>query len=340
MPHSLTLQINPESLNFLNQHKKKHLSSAQKIFTVAVKKVHEELSCLKEKTLFTFTAENEFELSRGNFYAITESLQKKCPQEKISLENLQAALENDLFIRDKETLSFIILCLVEPVWLPGALGLIAYSVLPSTSYICSNQSQPDPLKATIGTDQAIFFQFKLNINAITTEETLPRGTTIIDFIVNNGEVQLLPIKMQFNFQDKQESIQFRQALTNNFKTWLLHSNELTRIQNKLQQAALLNCDLCVIPSLLGLLTGLIVMVSFITLNLSIISAFLLPPLGLALGLIVASLAISCAYIDKKREEKKLQRPLYLFNKQFTKPQASHTTQTSPTLPSSFSFHPR
>ncbi len=38
----------------------------------------------------------------------------------------------------KEILSFILLCLVEPIWIPGTLSLIVFQVLGYTDYYCSN----------------------------------------------------------------------------------------------------------------------------------------------------------------------------------------------------------
>lgn len=337
MPHSITLQINPESLKFLT-HNKNRLSLAQQTFMAIVKQTHQELSKLKEQAHLEFTANNESEISRGKFYAITLSLQEKLKEEarlddsevalenanslkkdleaalkkENSLEDLQAALENDLHINDKETLSFILLCLVRPVWLPGALSAIACSILTFSLYHCKNR-QSDSLKAVVD-GKHILFQLTLYIHAINDERSLPRGTITINFTIDSTtrQVKFPPIHMQFNFPDVQESVTFQEKLAKDFKGWLLQQDELAKIQT--YQTELINPDRYVLPILLGLLIGLVAMASFTALSLSVISVLILPPLGLALGLILAILASGCTYLIRRKEEKKLQRPIYLFNK--------------------------
>lgn len=331
MTHSITLQINPDSLKFLNQYKKRHLSYAQRTFMESVKNTDKELSELKKQSLFEFTPENEAEVRRGNFYAITKTLQENFDQEKISLESLQAALENDLNIKDKEMLSFITLCLVEPVWLPGALSTIACSLFTAVpSYTCSNQKLSGSLEANIE-GKCIRFQLNLCINVISAEGPLHRGTAAIYFTFDNDsskQVKLLPIDMQFDFPDEEESKTFQLELIKNFKMWLLHEDELTKINAKLYQMMLIKLDRYVIPILFGLFISSIAMVSFTVLSLNVISVFLLPPLGLALGLILTSLINSGVYLIRKKEEKKLQRPIYLFKKKQFTPKEAQTVQTT------------
>lgn len=303
MPHSITLKINPESLNFLNQCKKKRLSPAQKSFMEVVKNTDKSLSNLRAQNSFEFTKKNDGEISRGGFYAITDSLQKKFPQEKISLENLQAALENDLHVNNKETISFITLCLVEPVWLPGSLPAIACSILSPTSYLCTNQNPSGSLKA-VGDNNQIAFHLNLDIKTSDDEKSLHRGTATICFTIDNTTVKFLPIRMELNFPNKEESEQFKHALSKEFKDWIFWD----------KRSHWPTTDLWVIPVLLGCLLGLIAMISLVALSLTPISPLLLPPLGLALGLSLSSIMHSYAHISIKKEQTKSQRPIHISNK--------------------------
>ncbi|WP_342146579.1 hypothetical protein [Rickettsiella endosymbiont of Aleochara curtula] len=254
------------------------------------------------------------------------------PQEKISLENLQAALENDLHIKDKQTLSFITLCLVEPVWLPGGLSALVCSLLSSTSYFCTNQNPSTSLKAVAENNQ-IVFHLNLHIKTLDDEKILPRGTATIRFTFDNiTQVKLLPINMKFIFPNEEEAEQFQQKLTEEFKGWLLLPNELNNIQIKLQQRHNVNMDVWVISSLFGLLIGLIAMISFITFSLSFISVLILPPIGLALGLCLASCMHTYLHMNTKKEQEKLKRPIRLFN---GNPSINHHSRPT----TSFFVHP-
>jgi hypothetical protein len=322
---NLTLQINPESLNFLNQHQGKQLTLGQQVFIQNVKETHKRLSELKKQAFFEFTDSNEKEIGRGNLYAITPSLRENS-QETISLEKLQTAFENELKVDNKEALSFILLCLVHPVWLLGSMPTIPCSVLVPTDYLCSNENQSETLTAIIDHNEHIHFQLNLSINAVRAEK-YPRGIITIEFTIDNNptrQIKLLPIHMYFDFPDENESNTFQQKLRKEFNTWVLDQDELAKIKTKLNQSTLMKLHQCVLPILFSLFISAIAMVSFAALNLSLISVFLLPPLGLALGLIIASLASGGAYLLRKREEKKLQRPIHLFN---TKNQIS----SNPTL---------
>lgn len=310
MPHSITLQINPESLNFLKSYKNKTLSLKQESFLEIVTKIYRDLSELKKQTLFEFTKDNEAELARGYLYAISQSLLENYPPE-ISLENFQTTLENEFYINNKETLSFIVLCLVEPLCLPNSLPAIACSLL-IPDYICDTQP---PLLAAKLIEKDIFFQLNLDIKTCTDEAPRERGKIIIQFTIDHRkQLKLLPIHIDFNFPDEKESKEFQQKLTNDFQSWLLHQDELATIQAKLFKMPIVLNELCILPLLFGLCIGLIAMISFIALGLSMTSVLMLPPLGLALGLMLVTLANSCAYLDKRKEQKKLQRPIYLFNK--------------------------
>ncbi len=90
MLHSLALQINLENFDFLKYKFLKFLlSPAQKLVLKGLKKTREDISLLKKQDFFEFTASNEFHISRGADYAITEDLQKRFD----CLNNLHTALE-------------------------------------------------------------------------------------------------------------------------------------------------------------------------------------------------------------------------------------------------------
>lgn len=324
----LILQINPESENFLNQYKGKQLTLGQQSFIDNVKGIYKSLSELKNQASFEFTANNEYEIGRGNFYAITPFLRENS-QGAISLEKLQIAIEDELKVDNKETLSFILLCLVEPVWLPGYLPTLPCSLLTSPLYFCSNRDPSETLKA-FTRDKHILFQLKLSITEVAEESTFS-GNVIIQFTIDNSptqQVKLLPIHMVLNFSDENKSNAFQQELHKEFNTWLLSQDELAKTKTKLQQFTLIILDRCLFPILFGLLISAIAMVSFTLLNLSVISVFLLPPLGLAFGLIIASLASSGPYLIRKKQMKKLQRPIYLFNEKPLTDSLTPTVQTT------------
>lgn len=58
-----------------------------------LKKAREDISRLKKQDFLEFTAHNEFHISRGAAYAITEFLQDRFDQEVNRLNDLHAALE-------------------------------------------------------------------------------------------------------------------------------------------------------------------------------------------------------------------------------------------------------
>jgi hypothetical protein len=318
MPHSLTLQINLENFNFLKPYKKGSLSYEQENIIQILKDISDQLSKLKDANFIEFTAKNDAEISRGAFYAITKSLQEKSHQQKICLEDLQAVFEKDFQIHDKQALSFITLCLVEPIWLPGSLSAIV-SLLLSTSYSCSNESFKS-LKADIDIDNnnQIIFHLDLPIKTFNDKDILSIGSTKIYFSIDRSmQVKLLPIDIQFDFPNKQESKQFQQKLAKNFKGWLLHQHESDYIPIKLEKWRAIQMDFWVFSTLIGFLVGLSVMVSCIVLSLTPVSPLLLPPLGLALGLCLASVMNTYAQINIKKEQNKSQRPIHLFNKKPT-----------------------
>ncbi|TLY47295.1 MAG: hypothetical protein E6K54_06660 [Gammaproteobacteria bacterium] len=381
MLNKLSLQINLESPNFLNPAKKRNLSPGQKIFTRTLEKTYNQLSELKKQNFFEFTHNNEFEISRGDFYALTdplrekidrertkleelrialeqkgislEDLQSACGQkanfkdlptlleqkkinledlqtvleqkklsladlestfelEKISLADLQSALENDLHIHDKKILSFILLCLVEPIWLPGALPALVLSLLAQTSYVFTNNNSGS-LKVTSSEDnKQLVFYFELQIKRIS--DGAYRGLIPIHFSIDETmQVKLLPINLEFDFPNEQESREFQSALAQDFKTWLLSQNELENLPIVLDRWRAIQMDFCVFSISIGLLIGLSAMFSLIALGLTPISPLLLPPLGLALGLCLAGTLNTYAQVNIKKEREKTQRPIYLFN---------------------------
>lgn len=389
MAHSLTLQINLENFNRFKRNFL--LSSAQKQILQEYKKTNNTLSKLKTKDSFSFTDRNEFHISRGNAYAITESLQEQFDQEvsrlndlhtaleqkniclkdlhtalgqtnnsldellatleqnnidlhdlctvlsekkirledleaalkpkTISLEDLQAAFENNYKIEDKELLSFIILTLVEPVWIPGSLTVLALCLLMPTDYHCSNlneigSKQPELQVYTNPANNTI--EFCLNLNIRSNEDiNLIQGSVSICFSIEKTtplQIKLLPITMEFNFSDEEKSKHFQKKLAKNFKGWLLCQKELDYIPIKLADCRAIQIDFWVFSISIGLLMGLIAMISLCALGLTPISPLLLPPIGLALGLALGSLINSCVQANIIKEQEKLQRPIYLLNK--------------------------
>lgn len=379
MPNKLSLQINLESPT-LNPARKGLLSPGQKIFTHTLKKTYNQLSELKKQNFFEFTHKNEFEISRGDFYALTdplrekidrertkleelrialeqkgisvEDLQSACEQkanfkdlptlleqkkinledlqavleqkklsladlesafelEKISLADLQSALENDLHINDKKILSFILLCLVEPIWLPGALPALILSLLAQTSYVFTNNNS-GPLKVTRSEDNELLFHFELYIKHI--NDGTHRGLITIHFSIDKAmQVKLLPIHLKFVFPNEEEFIEVQSALAQDFKTWLLSQNELENLPIIIDHWRAIQMDFWVFSISIGLLIGLSAMCSLIALGLTPISPLLLPPLGLALGLCLAGTLNTYAQVNIKKEREKTQRPIYLFN---------------------------
>lgn len=238
MPHSLTLQINPENFKFLKPYRKGSLSYEQENILQILKDISNQLSKLKDSNFIEFTAKNDAEISRGAFYAITESLQEKFHQQKICLEDLQAVFEQDFKIHDKQALSFITLCLVEPIWLPGALSAIVSLLLLSTSYSCSNESVKS-LKAEIdiNNNNQIIFYLDLPIKRLNDGDILLIGSTKIHFSIDKRSMQVkfMPIDIQFDFPNIQESEQFKKELAEKLDGWLLDQNESDSIPIKLEK---------------------------------------------------------------------------------------------------------
>lgn len=248
-----------------------------------------------------------------------ENLKKALEPVKISLEDLQDAFENNYQIKDKEILSSIISCLVEPIWIPGSLSVLAFSLLLPTDYRCCNLSgkglNKDTLQVNTKADSNSI-EFCLNLYIMDNDNLIEGSATICYSIEKTIPVQvkLLPITMQFNFSNEQKSKQFQQKLAKNYKGWLLNQHESDYIPIKLDEWRAIQLDFLVLPMLIGLLVGLIAMIIFIALSLTPISPLLLPPLGLALGVCLASVMHTCVHISIKKQLEKVQRPIHIFNR--------------------------
>ncbi len=410
MPSSLALEVKIENFDFFKYKFLKFLlSPAQKIVMQTLKMAHKDISRLKKQEFFEFTASNEFHISRGDDYAITDFLQERLALEsnrlndlhaalelkkisldklqaalaiknnnlddlhsaieqkginlqdlyaviqqkeislenlqmalelkKISLEDLQEAFEKNYHIDNKEILSFIILCLVEPVWIPGSLSALVNHLLLPTDYRCSNLSgigaKKTGLQVTKDDSNAIEFCFDLHIidNNIS---NLVKGSTSICFSIEKTfplQIKLLPITMQLNFSNEQASKHFQQKLAKNFKGWLFHQNESDYIPIKLDEWRAMQIDFLVFPILIGLLIGLSAMISLIALGLTPMSPLLLPPLGLALGLGLSVIMNSYVQVNIKKEQVKIQRPIHLLDKTQiqTTPFFNHPRSLNPSI---------
>ena len=145
MSDTLSIRINPECLPFLNQAQaKKNISARQNTFIDSVNELHATVNQLKKQTDFQLDKKQEKEISRGVFYALTPSLEKKSAtkQQAITLTDLQNVLNKEFYIKDKSATIFIIMSLLEPNSLPFALATLAYSVLTDDS-IWSNECTAD-----------------------------------------------------------------------------------------------------------------------------------------------------------------------------------------------------
>lgn len=241
---------------------------------------------------------------------------------KISLEDFQTALE-EYQIHDKELISFITLCLVEPIWLPGLLPSIALHLLNPLGYRCVNKNLSDDENFIFENRDGLQLVKKIDNNSIEFYSNLSvkeydrtKGSLEIRFSFLNTtppQVNLLPITINLNFVDEQEDKQFQEKLAENFKDWLLYQNELDDIPIKLADWRAARIDFCMFPISIGLLIGLSAMCSLIALGLTLFSPLLLPPLGLALGLGLAGVLNVYAQINIKKEKQKIQRPIYLYN---------------------------
>lgn len=251
-----------------------------------------------------------------------DNLKMALERVKISLADLQDAFENYYHIKDKEILSSIISCLVEPIWIPGNLSVLALALLQPTDYYCSNLNGKGPKKSILQVNtkaDSNAIEFGLNLY-IMDNDNLIEGIAVICYSIEKTipvQVKLLPITMQFYFLDEQKSKQFQQKLAKNFKSWLLHQNESDHIWIKLNKWGAIQIDFWVLPTLIGLLIGLMAMISFLALNLTPISPLLLPPLGFALGLCLGSVMNTYAQISIKKEQAKFQKPIHLLSKKST-----------------------
>lgn len=317
--YPVTLQIDPNCLSFLEAYKQKGLSDRQKAFMGIVKETYDTLTPLKDQSPFEFSEENEAEIARGAFFALTGSLEEKfLRQRKINLIDLQSCLKEEFNISEEHA-DFIIRCLLKPIWLPFSLPILANFML-TNNYYCSNESTLlDPtfqyaLKAEPGTnDGTIIFKLTLVVKKVFKLDTIPIGSAYTRFSINNEkQIKFIPIEIRFNFPDKEESEQFQTELVKDFKTWLLAQDELDKITTSL--ASWPSCDVWLIPILIGLLVGLITLIALIALNLiTPIMPVLLPPSGLMLGLLLATVINIGCYINIKNDREKIKRPIRLLN---------------------------
>jgi hypothetical protein len=325
--YPVTLQIDPNCLSFLEAYKQKSLSDRQEAFMGIVKETYNTLTPLKDQSPFEFSEENEAEIARGAFFALTGSLEEKFSrQRKINLIDLQSCLKEEFNISDEHA-NFIIRCLVKPIWLPFSLPTLANFML-TNNYYCSNESTYlDPtfqyaLKAEPGTnDGTIIFKLTLSIKKVSIPQAFPIGTTNIRFSINNEkQIEFIPIEMRFDFPDKEESERFQAELVKDFRTWLLAQDELDKMTASL--ASWPSYDIWLIPILIGLLVGLIATIALIALNLlTPIMPLFLPPSGLMLGLLLATAINIGCYISIKNDREKIKRPIRLLNQKKPSPQA-------------------
>lgn len=308
------IHINP-NLSFLQQSQpKENLSERQVIFQNELTTLNDTLSSLRNQS-FEFTPTQMEEISRGSFYALTKSLEERyLEQQTITLADLQTTLKSEFNIQDDDTINFMILCLVAPVYLPHCFHVLV-SMLLMKDYYCTNESGSGKLfkyvvKAKSGPENGqILFDISLPIKK--SEDASTVGDTYISVIITK-EKQIIvnSIEVTFNFEQS-EAKQFKHEILNEFNDWVLQQEDLDSIKYRLTYWPII--DFCIVPILIGLLLGLITMISFIVLSFTPFSPLLLPPLGLALGLIFTSVS-SCTYFHRKKDNEKLQRPIYLLNK--------------------------
>jgi hypothetical protein len=313
VPAIISIQIDPECLDFLNQVQyKKNISERQNTFIDSINDLHTTINQLKSQTSFKFTPEDEQAIRRGNFYALIPSLEEKYTHSKvITLPDLQSVLNEEFHIEDKTTINFIIKSLLEPYSLPFALSTLAYAMLSHEYYWSNECTVCDPeyrysLKAkSAPTSSGEYISFNMGLdlkNFDSDPQKSPLGSTDIQFMVNQErQIKLLPLDMEFNFVDKKALKHFKNQLCKDFQDWIY-----------VEKSHWHTADLWVIPILLGSLLGLIAMMSLLALSLSSISPLLLPPLGLALGLGLASV-MHTTHRSIKKEQETLKRPIRLFN---------------------------
>lgn len=308
MPHTLSIRINPDCLNQIEYEK--NVSPRQNTFIESISDLHSTVEQLKLQTSFEFTLDDEKAIGRGNFYALTKSLEKKFTQQPpITLPDLQNVLKKEFRIKDEQTINFIIKSLLEPHSVPFALSLLAYSVLTDDSFwsnecTVSSSEFKYTLKAKQNSNGSIIFNMRMNLKNPNFSPSSPQGSVQIQFMINQQkQIKLLPLDMEFNFIDKKAFKEFKKELCCDFRDWIF-----------LPKSHWPTTDLWVIPVLLGCLLGLIAMISLIALSLTPISPLLLPPLGLALGLCLASVMHTCVHISIKKQLEKVQRPIHIFNR--------------------------
>jgi hypothetical protein len=312
VPHTLSIRIDPECLTFLDQAQyKKKLSMRQNTFIDSVNDLHATVNQLKKQTDLQFDEKQMKEISRGAFYALTRSLEEKIKlKQSITLPDLQDVFNDEFHIKDPSASNFIIKSLLEPHSLPFALSTLAYSVLTDNSFWSNectvlNSEFKYTLKAKSDPGKAnILFKMRMNLRNAQFPENLSLGILDIQFTIDQQkQIKLLPLDMEFNFVSKKAFKQFKKELCRDFQDWIfLHTSHWS------------TTDLWVIPILLGCFLGLIAMISLLALSLTPISPLLLPPLGLALGLGLASVMHSYVHMSIKKEQEKFQRPIHIFNR--------------------------
>ena len=308
MPYTLSVRINPDCLNQIQYEK--NVSARQNTFIESINDLHSTVKQLKSQTSFEFTLEDEKAIRRGNFYALTESLEKKFTKQRvITLPDLQNVLKREFCIKDEQTINFIIMSLLEPHSLPLALPVAAYSMLTDDSFwsnecTASSSGFKYTLKAKQNPSGSIIFNLRMNLRNVHCPENSSLGSLTIQFAIDQQQqIKLLPMDMEFNFIDKKTLQAFKQELCCDFRDWIF-----------LPTSHWPTTDLWVIPVLLGCLLGLITMISLLALSLTPISPLLLPPLGLALGLCLASVMHTCVHMSIKKQLEKAQRPIHISNR--------------------------
>lgn len=307
MPHTLSIRINPDCLNQIQYEK--NVSVRQNTFIKSINDLHATVNQIKKQTDFQIDEKQKKEISRGAFYALTPSLEKKfTKQQTITLPDLQSVLNKEFRIKDAQEINFIIKSLLEPHSLPFALSLLAYSVLTDDNSFWSNGCTTDSafkyaLKAKKNASGSIIFSMRMNLKNVQFLENPSLGSLYIQFSIDQQQqIKLLPMDIRFNFADKKTYKQFEEELCLDFRDWIFLYKTHWQIT-----------DLWVIPILLGSLLGLIAMISLLALSLTPISPLLLPALGFALGFGLSSVMHSYVHVCLKKEQKKLQRPIHLLN---------------------------
>lgn len=309
MSHTLSLQINPDCLTFLEQAQyKKNLSMQQKSFIESIRILYRSIKQLKQLNSFEFTEEEQKAIERGAHYALTKSLEEKFNQQHvITLADLQNTLNKEFHINDKTAIDFIIKSILDNGSIPFALSLLPFSFKIHETISWSNdnnskksfkyilKARPDSRKASIFFDQKLILK---------NPPPNTQGFAQLQFSINQQkQIQLLPLTMEFNFVDKQNFTQFKNKLCRDFQDWIFQPKTYWQ-----------TIDLWVIPSLLSCLVGLSAMISLIALGLTPISPLLLPPIGLALGLFLSSIMHAYVHSHIKKDHEKSQRPIYLFSR--------------------------